>query len=62
MAIGSAVQQGGLIHIYDEKGHFLFSKSGELHGYTGTTVSVKQAKLIHTYDEKGHFKFSKSTT
>jgi hypothetical protein len=48
MAIGSAVQRGSLIHVYDEKGRRLTSllagagpKDG-LQGYTSSTVSVQR--------------------
>jgi hypothetical protein len=56
MAIGSAVQRGSLIYVYDEKGHRLTSllagggpKEG-LQGYTSSTVSVRRGSLVHTYD------------
>jgi hypothetical protein len=62
MAIGNAVEKSGAVTVYNEKGIFLFSKSGALHGFTGTTVSVKSGGSINTYDEKGNFKFSKSAT
>jgi hypothetical protein len=54
MAIGSAVQPGSLVYVYDEKGHRLTSllagqgpKDG-LQGYTSWTVSVRRNSLIHT--------------
>jgi hypothetical protein len=53
MAIGSAVQKGSLVYVYDEKGRQIGSHSGSLHGYTGSTVSVKRGSLIYTYNEKG---------
>ena len=59
MAIGSAVQRGALVYVYDEKGHRLMSllagqgpKDG-LQGYTSATVSVRRGSLIYTYDERG---------
>ena len=59
MAIGSAVQRGSLIYVYDEKGNRLTSllagkgpKEG-LQGYTSSTVSVRRGSLIYTYDERG---------
>jgi hypothetical protein len=54
MAIGSAVQRGSLIYVYDEKGRRLTSllagkglKDG-LQGYTSSTVSVRQ-QLVDLY-------------
>ena len=59
MAIGSAVQRGSLVYVYDEKGRRLTSllagqvlKDG-LQGYTSSTVSVRRGSLIYTYDERG---------
>ena len=40
MAIGSAVQRGNSVNVYNERGVMLFSKVGELIGYTGTTKCV----------------------
>ena len=55
MAIGSAVQRGSFVYVYDEKGRQLASvPAGEgLQGYTGSTVSVRRGAFIHTYDERG---------
>ena len=59
MAIGSAVQRGSLVYVYDENGCRLTSllagngpKEG-LQGYTSSTVSVRRSSLIYTYDERG---------
>jgi len=62
MAIGTATEKAGLVNVFDEKGNFLFTKTGSLKGYTGSTVSVEKGGLVHTYDEKGTFKFSKSSS
>ena len=58
MGIGAATQMGQLVVVYDEKGLQLFSQSGELKGYTSSTVSIKLGKTITTYDQKGWPKFS----
>ncbi len=42
MAIGSAVQRGNSVNVYNERGVMLFSKVGELIGYTGTTVTIAE--------------------
>ena len=35
MAIATAVQRGSMVQVYDERGRAIFSRSGDLHGYTG---------------------------
>ena len=53
--ISVAVQNSfGYVEVYDEKNHRLYTKDGELHGYTGGSVSVKCNGWIKTYDEKGN--------
>ena len=62
MAIGSAVQRGSSVYIYDEKGRQLgvvSAGSGPndgLKGYTGSTVSVRRGNSIYIYDERGRQK------
>lgn len=57
MAIGSAIEKGHMVYVYDEKGKQLCSKdfgnNGGLMGYTGTSFSVRKGKMIYVYDEKG---------
>ena len=53
MAIATAVQRGSMVQVYDERGRAIFSRSGDLHGYTGGTVSVRRGRSIYTYDERG---------
>lgn len=59
MAIGNAVQRGGFVYIYDEKGRQVASLpagSGAqdgLKGYTGSSVNVQRGGFIYMYDEKG---------
>lgn len=57
--IGVAKQEGSTVKVYNEKGSFLFSKSGQLQGFTSTTVAIKEGSTIKVYDEKGSFQFSK---
>ena len=62
MAIGSAVQRGSSVYIYDEKGRQLgvvsagSGRNDGLQGYTGSTVSVRRGNSIYIYDEKGRQK------
>ena len=51
--ISVAIEKGAFVYVYDEKNHLLFSKSGQLEGYTSDTVSVRRGDYIYTYDEKG---------
>ena len=53
--IVSAIQKGGMIYVYDEKGHF-FTKNGYLVAFTGSNFSYitsKNNKLVQVYDDKG---------
>lgn len=60
MAIGSAVQRGNSVNVYNERGVMLFSKVGELIGYTGTTVTIRRGNQAITYNsDKGIQKFCK---
>jgi hypothetical protein len=60
MSIGNAVQRGGWVYIYDDKGRQTASvstgsgKGDGLTGYTSTTVNIRRGSWIYTYDEKGH--------
>jgi hypothetical protein len=64
--IGSAIERGSLIHVYDERGMTLFSKakgSGPhdgLLGFTCSTVTARYGSIIYTDDEKGMTLFSKA--
>lgn len=61
MAIGSAVQRGQTVYIYDERGRMLgaapagsnSNPNDGLQGYTGTTVSVRRGASIYIHDERG---------
>lgn len=57
--IATAKQDSSQVKVYDEKGNFMFSRSGELVGYTSTTVTIKDGSQNKTYDNKGNFKFSR---
>ncbi|MBO7053086.1 MAG: hypothetical protein J6W27_01505 [Alphaproteobacteria bacterium] len=54
MAISTAVQRGSWIYVYDENGSQTTTLSGELHGFTGSTVSVRRDGWVYVYDEHGH--------
>lgn len=52
MAIGMAQQKGDWVYVYDENNHYLWSRTGELHGYTSSTVTIKQSGWLFMYNEK----------
>ena len=64
--IGSALERGSLIVVYDEKGMSLFSKSkgsgphDGLLGFTGSTVTVRLGSVVYTYGEHGQTVYAKS--
>lgn len=50
--IATAVQQGSIIRVYNEKNSCIFTRSGILVGYTSNTVSVKEGSIIRVYNDK----------
>ncbi len=66
MAIGSAVERGSLIYVFDERGMTMFAKArgngpdDGLIGFTGSTVTVRFDSIIYTYDEKGMTLYAKA--
>jgi hypothetical protein len=65
MAIGSAIERGSLICVFDEKGMTLFSKARGngpndcLIGFTGSTVTARYGSVVYTYDETGQTVYAK---
>ena len=64
--IGSALERGSLIVVYDEKGMSLFSKSkgsgphDGLLGFTGSTVTVRFGSVVYTFGEHGQTLYAKA--
>ena len=52
MAIGMAQQKGNIVYVYDENNRELWSRTGELHGYTSSTVTIKREGWLFMYNEK----------
>jgi len=52
MAIGMAQQKGGWVVAYDENNRELWTRSGELQGYTSSTVTIKRDGWLCMYNEK----------
>ena len=65
MAIGSAIERGSQVFVYNEAGQMLYSKpkgSGPedgLLGFTGSTVTVRAGSVIITYGEHGQIIYTK---
>lgn len=57
--IGSAIQKGQNISVYDDRNRPMFVLHGILEGYTRDIVSVRKHNQITTYDAKGTPKFSR---
>lgn len=57
--IGCATQQASSVCVYDENGRILFSKYGELYGFTSSTVSISNGKTVYVYGANGSIKYSK---
>jgi hypothetical protein len=59
MAIGTAVQRGSAVYIYDENRRLVATvpaghgPADGLVGFTGSTVSIRRGASIHLYDERG---------
>ncbi len=53
MAIGMAQQRGSSVYVYDENNHQLWTRTGELQGYTSGNVTIKIGSTLYMYDEKG---------
>jgi hypothetical protein len=57
MAIGTAVQKGSSVYIYDangrQTGSVSCSGSDQFMGFTGAAVSIKKGSAIYMYDENG---------
>jgi hypothetical protein len=64
--IGSAIERGSFIFVYDDGGHVLFSKArgsgpkDRLLGFTGSTVTAQYGSVIDTYDEHGMTIYAKA--
>jgi hypothetical protein len=64
--VGSAIERGSLIQVFDEHGYTLFQKArgtgphDGLLGFTGSTVTVRFGSIIYTYDEHGMTIYAKA--
>jgi len=58
--IATAIQNGSSVYVYDENGNTIFIRSGELQGYTASTVSIRVGSSIYVYGVDGNTKFIRS--
>ena len=57
MAIATARQKGYSVYVYNEKGEIMFQKTGNLAGYTCSTVTVERGGRFETFDITGTLMF-----
>ena len=66
MAIGSAIERGSLICVYDEHGIRCSRRPGDqaprtdCSEFTGSTVTARFGSIIYTYDENGMTIYAKA--
>ena len=53
MMVSYAKQVGSFVQVFDENNRQLFSKAGELVGFTSTTVSIKVSGYVQVFNEHG---------
>ncbi|ACX75399.1 conserved hypothetical protein [Fibrobacter succinogenes subsp. succinogenes S85] len=59
--IGSAIQKGSSVYVFNEKGVQIWSRpSDALIGFTSSSVTVRVGNNARIYDEKGVHKYTKS--
>lgn len=56
MPIGTAIQKGSLVVVYDLRGRQLYTRVGELYGVTNSAVVIREdrGRLFTLYDKQGH--------
>lgn len=57
--IGSAVQKGNEVYVYNLNGGLMWANSGTLLGFTSHTVTIKRGSITYVYGERGELKFSR---
>jgi hypothetical protein len=65
MAIGSAIERGSQVFVYDERGQMLYSKPkgggpyDGLAGFTGSAVTIQAGSVSYVYGEHGQVLYTK---
>lgn len=60
MAISTAIQRGNFVYVYNERNSQTACITGELMGFTSTTVTVKRGNFAYVFDERGSQKACRS--
>lgn len=55
-----AQQKGTNVYVYDENNRQLWTRWGELQGYTSSIVTIKNGNQLYMYDERGTQKGSRA--
>jgi hypothetical protein len=65
MAIGSAIERGSQVFVYDERGQMLFAKpkgggsNDGLLGFSGSAVTIRAGSVSYVYGEHGQVLYTK---
>jgi hypothetical protein len=65
MPIGSAVQKGSTVYVYDEKGRVLFTRSvgngpkDGVKGFTSSTVTIQNGNTVYVFHESGRVLYTR---
>ena len=51
--VSYAIQDGRSVKVYNDRKGLIFSKMGELSGYTANTVTIKDGRSLKVYNSKG---------
>ena len=49
----TAIERYGTVYVYGENNRTLFTKRGQLHSVTSTSVSIREGNYVYTYNERG---------
>jgi hypothetical protein len=47
------------VYVYDDEGYFLFSRPGQLRGFTATMVTIEDKGRVKSYDVNGKYVFTR---
>lgn len=51
--ISNAFQRGSSVYVIGENGRPLFVRSGELHAFTGASITIRLSGTLQTFNERG---------
>lgn len=57
--IGYAEQRGSTVYVYNSNGGIIWTNTGELQGYTASTVAIRRGGTTFVYGERGEIKFTR---